>query len=296
MKPLFLLIPALILTLAATTATASTSDELMEQRFKEFEGEFLVGPTTANIAGQASLNLTEGLAYVRRATLEKISAGTPQKWPAEMDGLILPDETGGKTVADPWGGAVLFYTNDGHVDDKDAQKLDAATLLRNIKKNSEKNNEERIKTGQTPLEVLGWHSTPSYNVKTHQLQWSLRQRDKGKPETERVIFSTVSLGREGSLNFMVIISKDKLAVHGHIAEELLSNISFNPGRRYADFDPDHDKKAKSTLTSLIEQADGMHLGLIAIAIGLLAKFGKVIAVVLVGGIAAINALKKRKTA
>jgi len=44
--------------------------------------------------------------------------------------------------------------------------------------------------------------------------------------------------------------------------------------RYADFDPDHDKVAKSTLSSLSENANGMHLGLISIAIGLLAKFGK----------------------
>lgn len=294
MKLPAILSTGLLLTLSSLAAFAN--NDLIEKRFSEHEKEFLVGPTSVNIAGQATLNLREGLAYIKRPTLVKIFAGTPQKWPESMDGMLLPDETGGKTVSDHWGGAGILYQNEGHIDDADAQKLDANTLLSNIKKNTEKSNEERIKAGQPALEITGWHEPPVYNPKTHQLQWSLLQREKGKPDTERVVFNTISLGREGSLSFMVVMPKDKLAAHGHIAAELLPLISFNPGRSYADFDPAHDKKAKSTLTSLIEQADAMHLGLIALLIGFLAKFGKVIALVIVAATAGLGALRKRKSA
>ncbi|URH91294.1 DUF2167 domain-containing protein [Pasteurella multocida] len=89
------------------------------------------------------------------------------------------------------------------------------------------------------------------------------------------------LGREGYIELGFITGEDRIKVEQHIAQDLLSRIRFNTGKRYADFDPATDAVYEHGLTSLIGGITlATKLGLFAVITAFVAKFWKILVVVL----------------
>ena len=78
------------------------------------------------------------------------------------------------------------------------------------------------------------------------------------------------------------------------ADDLLANIRFNDGKRYADFNKSTDHIAEYGLAALIVGVGAKKLGLLALIGAFALKFFKVGAIALLGGAAALKRFFGRK--
>ncbi len=74
-----------------------------------------------------------------------------------------------------------------------------------------------------------------------------------------------------------------LPLHKSEADRLLAALNFDEGKRYGDFNSATDKVAEYGLAALVIGAAAKKLGLLAMLMVFLAKFGKIFAVAAVGG-------------
>ena len=80
-------------------------------------------------------------------------------------GFILRDE---QTLLSDTGYVFnLEYDAIGYVKDDDAEDIDYADLMKDMKSDTEDENKERIKLGYDPIELVGWASTPSYRITSY---------------------------------------------------------------------------------------------------------------------------------
>lgn len=152
-------------------------------------------------------------------------------------------------------------------------------------------NEDRRAQGTPEMEIVGWVEKPTYQASSQRLVWSLESRDKGQPDSpdNGINYNTLLLGREGYVSMNLVT--DKQAVDGlkPVARNLLNSLSFNSGKRYADFNPDTDHVAEYGLAALVAGVAAKKLGFLALAAAFFAKSAKVL---VIGGIAALAGLRK----
>ena len=116
-------------------------------------------------------------------------------------------------------------------------------------------------------------------------------KDKGAPADAPVgiNYNTYALGREGYISMNLLTSLNQVEQDkGHV-QTLLGALSFNEGKRYADFDSSTDKVAEYGLAALVGGLAAKKLGFFALAAAFLAKFAKVF---LLGGAAALGVFTK----
>jgi uncharacterized membrane-anchored protein len=85
-------------------------------------------------------------------------------------GMIIPQAVSPMS-RNGWG-VVITYSDDGHVSDSDANKIDYNDLMNKMKKDDEEENEQRKKQGYAGLHILGWAEPPSYDGATHKMYWA----------------------------------------------------------------------------------------------------------------------------
>ena len=125
--------------------------------------------------------------------------------------------------------------------------------------------------------MVGWAKAPAYDAATHRLVWSAIIRDNA--ENDGVNYRTLVLGRDGYLSLTMASTLADLPKYKASADELLSNIRFNDGKRYADFNKSTDHVAEYGLAALIVGV-GAKLGLLALIGAFAVKFFKIGAVAL----------------
>ncbi len=135
----------------------------------------------------------------------------------------------------------------GYVKDDERDALDSGAILTNIKEGTAAANEERRKRGWSTLDIVGWEQEPRYDPKTNNLTWAIRAQSEG---SQIVNFNTRLLGREGVMEVALVCDPPQLAAITPVANQLLGDYSFNPGKRYAEFTKG-DKVAKVGLAALI---------------------------------------------
>jgi hypothetical protein len=175
---------------------------------------------------------------------------------------------------------VFEFSADGYIKDDD-RDLDADAILSSIRQANEKGNDIRRERGWASLEVLGWQQRPFYDPQTNNLTWAIRGRSEGD---NFVNYSTRLLGRRGVMRVNLVLSPENVGNAVPAFNALLTNFSFNPGQRYAEWTRG-DKVAEYGLTGLIVGGAGVAL----VKTGLLQKFGKLI---IVGFIALAGAVKR----
>ena len=195
-------------------------------------------------------------------------------------GLILPEVKEGEDVT--WW-VDLDYVDSGYIKDDDAKEWDTEAMLNELKAGNEEQNKVRKSKGIAETETRGWIEKPQYDAATHRLIWSIDVYEKGgKDENPAVNYNTFQLGRKGYISLTLVTDLKEIDKMKPVARELLSNIEFNQGLRYADFNATTDKVAEYGLAALIGGVAAKKLGLLAVIGAFFVKFGKIIALAAVG--------------
>lgn len=246
------------------------------------------GPTTVSVAGNSSLRVPAGYAFLDSAGTTQFEALT-HNLAGGSEVLLAPT-----TLA--WV-AYLDFSADGLV--KDDQKIDAAAILSSLKSAAAQENEERRRRGWSTLEITGWALPPAYNNTTKRLEWATSYETQGE---QGINFFTKILGRRGVTSVVLVSAPASMNASISQLDQVLTGYRFNSGERYADFRPG-DKVAEYGLAGLIvggavaaAAKTGLLKGLWKLILPALAAAWKFIAAGVVALLAAIKSLFTRKKA
>jgi len=239
------------------------------------------GPTNATLAGVAEIAVPAGYIFLdgktTRAMME--SAGEPVN--GNEAGFLSPTNRG-------W--AVYFqYENSGYVKDDEKDKLDAAKLLKAIKKGNDAGNEYRKEHGNPPLDIVGWEQEPKYDAVTHNLTWAIRATCQGE---QIVNYNTRLLGRKGVMEVVLVCDPAELQGYLPAFNGVLAGYKYSTGESYAEYKPG-DKVAKYGLGALVlggAAVGAAKLGLFAWIAVFFKKAGKLVIVAIVAVAAAFKKL------
>jgi uncharacterized membrane-anchored protein len=200
--------------------------------------------------GLATLRVPEGFRFLNgpdaQTVLVKLWGNPPHS--ADPLGMLMPDGVS-PLSQDSWA-VIMTYEPDGYVTDKDAEKIDYTELLTQMQKSVTSANEERRKAGYETVQLIGWAKAPRYDSQTHKLYWAKELKFESQLENT-LNYNIRMLGRGGVLVLNGVAGMSQLADIEQATPEILSAIDFNPGHRYADFNPKSDKVAEYGLAALV---------------------------------------------
>lgn len=284
----FLVLLGVGLGVSVAWAGAMTPDEAAAIG-REAQKAAVVGPAEVPVAGQGLLKLPEGYTWVPQPHAQKVlhAMGNPGEDP-KLQGLIFPPEGG------EWA-AIVSFEESGYIKDDDAREWKTDEMLESYRSGTLEANKDRAEMGIKPIEIVGWAQVPAYDSATHRLVWAMSTRHVGAAadEPQGVNYNTFVLGREGYFSLNLITELKDLPLHKSEADRLLAALNFDEGKRYGDFNSATDKVAEYGLAALVIGAAVKKLGLLAMLMVFLAKFGKIFAVAAVGGWAVFRKFFRR---
>ena len=255
------------------------------EAFKAARAALKVGPLQVPLAGQASLSLPADYAYIPPAEGGRLMRAMGNEAGDNFLGMVVPHLKDGS-----FSFYELSYEDAGYIKDDDARDWKADALLQQLREGTAEGNKRRAAMGVGELEVTGWIEPPAYNAERHQLVWSVGARTKGGPadEAEGVNYRTLILGRQGYVAMTLVTDRAHLDELRPATTTLLDALSFDNGKRYADFNSSTDHVAEFGLAALVAGVAAKKLGLLALAAAFAVKFAKVIALAVGGFIWAIR--------
>ncbi len=282
-----LLASVLALTLSAA-AEAQDSDAQKEESAKAFLASLDFKQGTITVPGSnARVDLGPDFRYLDQADADKV---LEHFWRNPHDdsvlAMIVPTAT---PLSDEhsWG-VVVTRSDDGHVSDDDAAKIDYDDMLMGMQKADAEDNEQRKKAGYPEIKLMGWAEPPHYDAAHKKLYWA-RELATSDASQHTLNYDIRVLGRSGYVSLNAVAGMNDLAIVQTGMQKLLPRVDFEPGQRYADFNSSTDKVAAYGLAALVA-------GGIAAKAGLFAKIGLMLLafkkVVVVGVIAVGAAIKK----
>jgi uncharacterized membrane-anchored protein len=275
-------------------AQADSAKAEFKAASEEFDKAALSGPRNIQIFDEATLALPAGDKFVPAAAAARLLRSMGQTVDdRRLVGMVTPAEEDGNWVA------IVMFTKDGYIRDDDAQHWKADEMLRRLTESVTQSNAARKAHGFPQLEVRGWAEAPTYDAATHRLVWGAIVRKEDGPDDDAhqaVNYQTVALGRDGHLELTVASRLSSFAADKAIANALLADIDYVPGKRYADFDKFTDRVAEYGLAALVVGVAAKKLGLIAMLIAFAAKFSKLGAVISIMVAAVVRRFGKRKAA
>jgi uncharacterized membrane-anchored protein len=237
--------------------------------------------------GIATLDLPSNFRYLSPTDSEKLLVegwGNPPG--NETLGMIVPTET--SPLSEAGWGVVISYTEDGHIKDEDADKIDYKELLEGMKKESEEANEERIKQGYSAMHLVGWAEPPSYDKQTRKMFWA-KEYGSEKQSDNSLNYNIRVLGRKGVLVLNAVAGMKQISQIKSEMPSILAVTEFTKGNRYEDFDKKTDHLAEYGLAALVAGGVAAKMGLFAKLGLLLLAFKKFIII----GFVAVAALLKK---
>ena len=145
---------------------------------------------------------------------------------------------------------ILTYKDEGHIDDKDAAKIDYDDMLKDLKEGAEDANADRKKAGFEAVHLVGWAESPRYDAATKKLYWAKELDFEGDP-SHTLNYDVRVLGRDGVLSMNAVAGIERLQQIRTDMRSLIDVAEFNEGYRYAEFNSKTDKLAKYGLGALI---------------------------------------------
>jgi len=248
----------------------------------------IAGPSEVKLIDQAVLKLPEGHVYFPAVEAGRLLQAMGNRTGNDLLGVIFPEKFN-------WF-IVMRHVKSGYVKDDEAREWNADDLLDSLKQGTEASNQDRRVRNIPEIEVVGWVESPKYDAATHRLMWSAQSREKGEPDTaERgVNYNTYALGRDGYISMNLVTGMNSIEAQKPLARSMLAALEYNPGKRYADFNSSTDRIAEFGLAALIGGVAAKKLGLFALIAAFAAKFAKVIGVAVLGLVALVGRLLKRK--
>ncbi len=208
--------------------------------------------TTVEIGdGLASLKVPPGYMFVdgdgARTVLVDLWGNPPEAGEGSL-GMLFPEKY---PPSDPNGyGVDIFYTEDGHIKDDDAEDMDYDDMLEQLQEETEAGNEMRREAGYQTIELLGWATAPRYDQENKRLHWAKRLAFEGQDE-ETLNYNILFLGRRGYLTMNVIGSMKDLPEISDDLDGFLGSVAYQASHRYRDFDPSIDEVAAYGIGALI---------------------------------------------
>ncbi|QOT00299.1 DUF2167 domain-containing protein [Brevibacterium sp. JNUCC-42] len=191
---------------------------------------------------------------------------------------------------------VMEYDEVGHIMDDEQNNIDKDAILKSYKEGTEEHNKERKLEEQ--IHVVGWNVPPSYDAKTHTLQWSMLAEDNKKNPI--INYNLQMLTRKGYVSFILVSDPATFAQDKKIlTEQIMPQFQLKEGNRYSDYDASTDKLAEFGLTGLVLGGLGLavakKIGILALILVFLKK-AWIIVVIVLGGIFKVvtNIFKKKK--
>jgi uncharacterized membrane-anchored protein len=290
-RPWILLFAAACCPAVLAGAEATPQQQAVQSAGEAARAALVRGPANVALSDEATLALPEHFGFVPRQQATALMSAMGNRTSPGFLGLIVP-------LGSQQGWFVsLVYDAAGYIKDDDATHWEAGKLLQSLKDGTEAANAERAKAGVPALEVTRWVEPPAYSADTHRLIWSAEARRKDHTDADPTInYNTYLLGRGGYLSLNLVTSASAIEADKGAARELLAAVSFNSGKRYADFNSSTDKVAAYGLAALVAGVAAKKLGLLALLIAGAVKFAKVIALAALGVFAAVMRwLKIRRT-
>ncbi|MFK8252525.1 DUF2167 domain-containing protein [Ancylobacter terrae] len=228
------------------------------------------GPSTIPLPPQGTLELPAGYLFVPKAEAGRFMRSIGNSERENLAGIIMStDDT-------DWFATLAFY-DEGYIRDDDARNWDTDALLQELREGTDAANEDRVRRGFPPLDIIGWVEKPTYDAATHRLVWSMSAHDRGSPPQDASVnYNSYALGREGYFDLNLISSVDAIEADKKNAPILLEAIRFADGKGYESFNASTDKVAAYGIAALVAGVGAKKLGLFAIIAGFAAKFAKVI--------------------
>ena len=294
-KSAFAIAAALVLSLALQPAFADDAPQAGTgqadglSRYQLFlKKAATIGPATIRLRDQGALALPADSAFLplapAKALMQKMGNSTDENF----IGIIMPWHESDWFIT-------LEYIPAGYVADDDAKNWNADELLSGIRENTNKENEERKKQGVPGLQILGWVEKPHYDQPNHRVIWSILARDDGAREGAPNIinYRMLALGRQGYLAMIMVTDESVIQARKPLANMMLSQVAFDPGKRYSDFNSSTDHVAEYGLAALIGGVVAHKLGFFALIAAFLVKGAKFIVVAVVGAFAAVRRFFRR---
>ncbi|WP_435132824.1 DUF2167 domain-containing protein [Formosa sp. A9] len=234
--------------------------------------------------GIASLEVPQGFKYLDPEQSNYVLTELWENPPSETLGLLFPEDV--FPLSDNFTYCVeIGYSEEGYIEDEDAEDLDYDELLEEMKEDIKANNPERMAQGYSEMELVGWASAPYYDNVNKKLHWAKEIHFEGA-EVNTLNYNIRVLGRKGYLNLNAIGDIGVLEMFNQDRDQILQSVKFSEGNRYADFNPDFDEVAAYGIGGLIAGKVLAKAGFFA----LLLKFWKVIAI---GAVALFSGFRKR---
>ena len=230
----------------------------------------------------ATLDLPPSFRYLTPEDTSKVLVdgwGNPPG--AQTLGMILPADVD-PLSADGWG-VIVTYDKDGHVKDDDADSINYAELLTQMKEGIADNNTARKEQGYAAMTLIGWAEPPSYSKAQHKLYWAKELHTEGSKENG-LNYNIRVLGREGVLVLNAVAGMEQIAQVKNEMKNVTAFTDFTPGNRYSDFDSKTDQVAEYGLAALVAGGIAAKLGFFGKMFALLLAFKKIILI----GIAAVG--------
>jgi uncharacterized membrane-anchored protein len=229
------------------------------------------GPSTASIGGEAQINVPAGFVFAGPDDTRKLMELMQNPISGTELGFLAPQE-------EDWF-IVFEFDSVGYIKDDEKDSLDAGAILSEIQRATEESNEERVRRGWAPFNVVGWEHMPQYDPATNNLEWAIR----GESEGSFVInHNTRMLGRNGVMRVTLVSEPEKLPADLPKYREVMAGYSFTAGNRYAEYRAG-DKLAQYGLSALVVGGAAA----VATKTGLLKVIGKFGYVIILGGFAAV---------
>lgn len=219
--------------------------------------------------GKAEINVPKGFKFLNAEQSKYVLTdlwGNPPSVAEGILGMIFPANS------DPFDSAsyafIVNFEDIGYVKDHDAEKINYDDLLKQIQKDEESSNPERIKNGYQPIHMVGWAQPPYYDKDNKVLHWA-KELKFGEATPHTLNYEIRILGREGVLSMNAVCTMNELPLVKADIDKVLQMAKFTKGNAYSDFDPKIDKVAAWTIGGLIAGKVLAKVGFFA----LIAKFG-----------------------
>jgi len=237
---------------------------LLLKRLDSIESSFTYKKGKIDVANNlASLNIPEGFKYLDGPQSEKViyDLWRNPRGNDKVLGMIFPD-SGAVLNSGSWA-FVITYDEMGYVKDKDADDINYDDMMKQMKKETEEENPERIKQGYDAMHMIGWAEKPYYDKNKKVLYWA-KEIQFGTDSVSTLNYDVRVLGRKGVLSLNAVAAIDQLAEVDKHKGNILSMVEFNAGSRYGDYDSGVDKVAAWTIGGLVAGKVLAKVGLFAL--------------------------------
>jgi uncharacterized membrane-anchored protein len=185
----------------------------------------------------------------------------------DLQALIF--QSGTSPLDSAWASTVYYY-EDGHISDEEADKMDYQAIVQARKDAEPELNRQRREAGLPELTTIGLTGTPGYDRATRSLTFSVLLESAVGGQTLNA--NAWVLSRHGYVNLNVLGAPEQAADVNAKMPELIGMVSLAEGNRYQDYLPGVDAVAEGGLSSLLG-GGAAQAGLLIVALTLLKKFG-----------------------